>query len=691
MDFILLLLFIFGVIFLLWAWGNVQCYFDDKRKEKKELDISYRAQNILYSTESFLEHGEVKNGWARVKLVENRYAYVRPWFNRIQRMSPDGEHALYGLNGIFETAEEFDYPSAIVQRKGQYALLGANSEYIIPFYCVPPWQEIRTSLYEIGKDFLAYHKTVYDSKEKENVESLQCIIDRSGKRYFEGKFKKAYIEEEHLVVINDYYGSDEEKEIIEIKSGHVILPFHTVYYELENGKILFYSRLRKYSGWNVFDRKSQSCVFSKSYEGIAYLRKRNAYLLADNDIIIADDKGNEIRVLPGDCCTVYNEEFFKGSHSILDFDGNVITKLSNGSLSFIEARKGDSSYALRVWRTDRLDKKKEKPFQDWKIGSILYISAYNYEDHTHSIIDLKGNIIIGPIPEAIEPNYSFDNELIGFKSLSSNYKEWHLYDLSGKHIKDEPYRRMSSIELDDEELGRILRDIDFEPEDDLDFYDEPPRHYYKSELHPSPVHSKESIPESTTKVNRYLFFDTETTGLPKNYNAPITDLNNWPRLVQLSWILSDSDGKELRVKDFVIKPDGFTIPAESTMVHGISTEIAQREGTLLSNVLSEFIADLKSADNIVGHNIDFDKKIMGAEFIRAGLDETMLSKSTTCTMKSSTDYCKIPGKYGYKWPTLQELHNKLFGEDFEDAHNSLNDIKATKKCFFELKKKGIIN
>jgi len=29
----------------------------------------------------------------------------------------------------------------------------------------------------------------------------------------------------------------------------------------------------------------------------------------------------------------------------------------------------------------------------------------------------------------------------------------------------------------------------------------------------------------------YLFFDTETTGLPRNWKAPVTDLDNWPRMV----------------------------------------------------------------------------------------------------------------------------------------------------------------
>ena len=33
----------------------------------------------------------------------------------------------------------------------------------------------------------------------------------------------------------------------------------------------------------------------------------------------------------------------------------------------------------------------------------------------------------------------------------------------------------------------------------------------------------------------YLFFDTETTGLPKRWNAPVTDLENWPRSFAGAW------------------------------------------------------------------------------------------------------------------------------------------------------------
>ena len=194
MDFILAILSVIGFIALLSILANIYSFFEKKKEEKKESDLSYRAQSTLHNSGSFLEQGELKNGWARVKLAERRYAYVRPWNNRFQYMDPDqGSFALYGLKGIFEQAEEFDSMSVIVQRKGQFALLGANAEYIIPFYDTLYGQSLRTSLYEIGNGFLAYHKELYDSKEKKNVESIHYIIDRSGKQYHKGGFKKAYL------------------------------------------------------------------------------------------------------------------------------------------------------------------------------------------------------------------------------------------------------------------------------------------------------------------------------------------------------------------------------------------------------------------------------------------------------------------------------------------------------------------
>ncbi|MCK5170842.1 MAG: 3'-5' exonuclease [Bacteroidales bacterium] len=188
----------------------------------------------------------------------------------------------------------------------------------------------------------------------------------------------------------------------------------------------------------------------------------------------------------------------------------------------------------------------------------------------------------------------------------------------------------------------------------------------------------------------YLFFDTETTGLPRNWKAPVTDLNNWPRMIQIAWILCDNKGNRIESDDFIIKPENFKIPLDAAKVHGISTERAINDGEDLEKVLITFNELVGQADYIVAHNISFDEKILGAELLRKGIRSDFGKKRKLCTMHASTDYCKLSGPYGYKWPKLSELHIKLFGEDFDEAHDASVDINATEKCFWEMRKIGLI-
>lgn len=193
-----------------------------------------------------------------------------------------------------------------------------------------------------------------------------------------------------------------------------------------------------------------------------------------------------------------------------------------------------------------------------------------------------------------------------------------------------------------------------------------------------------------TKECYYLFFDTETTGIPANYNAPMSDINNWPRLVQLAWILCDEDGNIIEKETVIIKPRNFVIPQSASSIHGISTERALNEGVDLKDALLNFSEKIKMSKVLVGHNISFDINIVGSELIRANLDCTVKNMKSICTMKSSVNFCAISGYNGYKWPKLEELYRKLFGKMFEDAHDALADISATHDCFFEMKKRGII-
>ena len=131
----------------------------------------------------------------------------------------------------------------------------------------------------------------------------------------------------------------------------------------------------------------------------------------------------------------------------------------------------------------------------------------------------------------------------------------------------------------------------------------------------------------------YIIFDTETTGLPKNWNLPYTDTDNWPRAIQIAWQLHDDMGELIEAKDFLIKPEGFDIPFDAEKIHGISTELAMQGGESLETVLQLFNEALGKAKFVVGQNIGFDKNIMGCEFHRLNVSNALQEMPTldTCT------------------------------------------------------------
>jgi DNA polymerase-3 subunit epsilon len=188
----------------------------------------------------------------------------------------------------------------------------------------------------------------------------------------------------------------------------------------------------------------------------------------------------------------------------------------------------------------------------------------------------------------------------------------------------------------------------------------------------------------------HLFFDTETNGLPYRWEAPAHDTSNWPRVVQIGWILTDGEGKVLTEEERIIRCDDFRIPAEASKIHGVTEEISMEEGVRIGSVLEDFNGCLKEAGRVVGHNIPFDAKVLGAEYHRFALPSDLFEREHVCTMRSSTEYCALPGRKGPKWPKLTELHRKIFGEEFEGAHGALDDTRATKDCYWELVNRGVL-
>lgn len=187
----------------------------------------------------------------------------------------------------------------------------------------------------------------------------------------------------------------------------------------------------------------------------------------------------------------------------------------------------------------------------------------------------------------------------------------------------------------------------------------------------------------------YIFFDTETNGLPKNYKARIQDLDNWPRVIQFAWIMLHEDGS-FQENKFFIKPDGWVVPKEAFwMDKGYSTERCENEGTSMKVVLQALVNDINKSKFMVAHNLDFDHSVLGAEMLRYNIRASVITEKI-CTMKAGTNVCMIPGNYGYKWPKLEELYRHLFGSDFIGAHDALSDCQATKACFIEMKQRGYI-
>ena len=185
----------------------------------------------------------------------------------------------------------------------------------------------------------------------------------------------------------------------------------------------------------------------------------------------------------------------------------------------------------------------------------------------------------------------------------------------------------------------------------------------------------------------YLIFDTETTGLPKKWDSPISDVNNWPRCVQIAWQLHDDMGVCIDHQAYLICPDGYNIPYDAEKIHGISTALATLKGDSLVGVLEKFNEVISKSKFIVGQNVGFDIKIISCEFYRAQLETNLkdLKVLDTCT-EVTANLCKLPGGRGgkYKLPTLTELHYFLFDEKFIEAHNATADVEATARCFLEL-------
>jgi len=191
----------------------------------------------------------------------------------------------------------------------------------------------------------------------------------------------------------------------------------------------------------------------------------------------------------------------------------------------------------------------------------------------------------------------------------------------------------------------------------------------------------------------YLFCDTETNGLPKNWNASATDVDNWPRIIQIAFIVCDANMNVIEEYKQLIKPDNWVIPVDKFWIdNGYLTATNQLLGMPAADVLNnKFLTAISNCKYMIAHNMAFDKPVISAELIRYGL-KSEHKPIPICTMKSANSWVGAKNaRGGAKWPKLSELHIKCFGFDFDGAHDALADVRATMRCFKYMLENNIID
>ena len=190
---------------------------------------------------------------------------------------------------------------------------------------------------------------------------------------------------------------------------------------------------------------------------------------------------------------------------------------------------------------------------------------------------------------------------------------------------------------------------------------------------------------SNTITMKIMVFDTETTGLPPK-NRQCMDPAQWPHIVQLSYLIYDTDADKIQdFKDVIISlGTHIPLPDEAIAIHGITRELSLSKGVDIRIVLFDFKTALMQCGKCVAHNLEFDTNMLQMEARRNQI--SLHFPSSYCTMRVGTNLCKLPSPYGtgYKWPKLLELHEHLFQRVPKNAHNSKIDTIVTLRCYYML-------
>lgn len=186
-----------------------------------------------------------------------------------------------------------------------------------------------------------------------------------------------------------------------------------------------------------------------------------------------------------------------------------------------------------------------------------------------------------------------------------------------------------------------------------------------------------------------LFIDTETAGVPKRWDLPYSETNNWTTAIQISWIICDENSNEIKRENFYVYADDVEISSKSYKIHGITKEFLGKNGQSRTSVLEKLSVDIRYYQPlIIGHYTEFDLHTLSCDYYRADLENPFLYSQFFCTMLKSKDYVRNPEVDCFRLP---QLHDFLFDEVMERSHNALIDAEMTAKCFFEIKNRGDIS
>jgi DNA polymerase III epsilon subunit-like protein len=178
-----------------------------------------------------------------------------------------------------------------------------------------------------------------------------------------------------------------------------------------------------------------------------------------------------------------------------------------------------------------------------------------------------------------------------------------------------------------------------------------------------------------------LFYDTETTGLHTTENPA--------DVIQLAMLLVDLDSRKIMTQVSAILRISRPVHPIAFGIHGMNKEFCEEWG-VTRQLGVEFFRQLHDrADFLIGHNEQFDRKVMNFHLENQQLPT--ISKPAICTMLPMTDVCKLPGRFGkYKWPKLTEAFEFCFNKPLTGAHDAMVDIRATKDIYFWMIDQGIL-